>query len=88
MKICTNCVEFKDLKERRVELEVEKFLKQEMVDHHEELQGEPDFSDDAVNNFLEVSYEVGDNSISQVRTEYSVDFFVMNFPLLYYIGSS
>ena len=66
MKICTNCVEFKDLKERRVELEVEKFLKQEMVEHHKEFKAEPDFSDDAVNNFIEVSYEVH-NSISQVQ---------------------
>ena len=72
MKICTNCVEFKELKERRVELEVEKIVKQEMVEHHVELQREPDFADNAVNRFLEVTYE-GRNSIA----------LLLNVPLTY-----
>ena len=61
MKICANCVEFKEFKEqeeRRVELEVEKIVKQEMVEHNVELQGEPEFTEDVVNRFLEVTYEV------------------------------
>ena len=67
VKICANCVEFKECKEQeesRVELEVEKIVKQEMVEHHVELQGKPEFGDDAVNHFLEVTYE-GCNSIAQ-----------------------
>ena len=74
MKICANCIEFKELKEReerRVELEVEKIVKQEMVEHHVELQSEPDFADNAVNRFLEVTYE-GRNSIA-----------LLNVPLTY-----
>ena len=67
MKICTNCIEFKEVKEqeRKVEMEVEKIVKQEMVGHHVELQGDPEFAEDAVNRFLEVTYEVR-NSIAVV----------------------
>ena len=73
MKICANCVEFKEFKEqeeRRVELEVEKIVKQEMVEHHVELLGEPEFTEEAVSRFLEVTYEVR-NCFS---AKYCVDF--------------